>query len=257
MIGASAIAFYEVAAKLGSLAFQSTGLAISALPPFVAHKETVTTPEGMTAFFITGSRYLSLLLVPIYVLALILTPAFIQAWVGPEYSISILAAQLLIASALPYPFFILVDSILVARDQFRIWVPYAIAVALINLLFTVALISRFGFLGAAAGTFVACMCEVGCYLWVLHSKIHCSLRTWFLRVFAPTCAMALINGVLSFFLIYMLKASGFVQLVGCFTLVALFGYGIIFLAVFSKEERVRCTRFLRSIADSWYRPNQK
>jgi len=254
MIGAAAIALYEAAAKLGALLFQIIGLAISATPSFVAHKETITTREGMNTFFITGSRYLSLLLIPTFAALLVFAPAIIQVWMGSDFAVSATAAQFLIASALPFPLLILIDSILIARDQYKVWLPYAILVAVINLIFTVFLVYQLGFVGVAIGTFIACLSDIACKLWVLHAKIRCSVRRWARRVVLPTALAAGLSALLAWLLIQGLAPrieESSTALLASFVITLAIAYGVIFLGILNKDERSTCLNLARSILKPW------
>jgi len=253
MLGAAAIALYEVAAKLGALLFQIIGLAISATPSFVAHKETVTTREGMNDFFLTGSRYLSLLLMPTFMIVLVFTPAIIHVWVGPEFAISTIAAQFLIASALPFPLLILIDSILIARDQYKVWLPFAILVAIINLIVTALLVLQLGLIGVAIGTFVAALCDVACKLWVLRSTIQCPVRKWIQRVLLPATIAVGISAVLAIaFTTIAVPVNLTLLLIGLCATIAL-SYAIIFSSILSSDERSTCLRLARSVTTPWQR----
>ncbi|MCL2680078.1 MAG: polysaccharide biosynthesis C-terminal domain-containing protein [Coriobacteriia bacterium] len=251
LIGATAIALYEVAAKLGTLLFQVIGLAISATPSFVAHKETVTSREGMNDFFLTGSRYLSLLLIPTFAVVLVFAPTIIQVWMGSEFAVSKVAAQFLIASALPFPLLILIDSILVARDQYKVWLPYALLVAAINLVCTVVLVLQWGFVGVAIGTFIASLSDVGCKLWVLRTQIGCSVRRWTRRVLLPSIAGAGIAAILALLAVNALAISNVAQLLAAFACTVAGGYAIIFFSILAKDEQSSCLKLARSSIRPW------
>jgi len=248
ILGATAVALYEVAAKIGMLVIQMVSLALSAFPPFVAHLDTCASREEMVHFFLRTSRYLSFLITPILMVLVVLAPHIIDLWVGEGYLSATLAMRLLTLSALYYPFLMAADSILIARDRYRLWLPFAIASALINLSLSFLLIRTFGLNGVAIATLCASFFEGFAFLVVARKVIGFSLRSWLSKVVFPALIPALVGAAVLWVLTIFFPITSLSMLFIAFTLACALIYGLIIGFSFTPEERAKNLRRFRHLA---------
>lgn len=244
VLGAAAVALYEVAAKVGTLMLQMSTLLVSAFPPFVARLETMTTRKEMEQFFITTSRYLSLALVPISAILIPLAPFLIRLWVGADYLQAVRAMQLLVAAVLFYPMFCVADSILIAKGRMKTWMPFAILTALVNITLSLALVKPWGLTGVAFATFAAYLLEGVCFITITTREILTSFTRWLKKVLAPS----LIAGMIAIALMEVglhWKAPGNLMELGAQCLcVLLLTYLMVFCIMLLPRERSSLVRLL-------------
>jgi len=254
MLGATAIALYEIAAKIGGLALQASTLLVSAFPPFIARLETMATREEMERFFIVSSRYLSFALVPLFGVMIPAAPFFIRLWVGAEFLQATLAMQLLVAAVMYYPMFCVADSILIAKGRMKVWMPFAILTAIINVVLALAFVRPFGLTGVAFATFIAYSVEAVCFIAIVNREILISFAGWVKRVLLPSLGSGLVAAT-SFMLLVTLWTPDTLILL-CFeialSVLAAYVFALIFLM--QPDERSRLVRLLpqrlyRSVRD--------
>ena len=184
-LSAAAVAIYEVAAKFSSLMFQTTSLLVSALPPFVAKLDLATTREEMSDFFIKSARYLSLALTPLHILLIAGASDIVRLWVGAGFAQGILAMRVLLLASLILPFYFTADAILVARDRYHRWAPYAVLTAVINLALSLIFVKLIGVVGVAVGTLISYLIDGSLYVRVTSREIGYSKKAWLSQAVVP------------------------------------------------------------------------
>lgn len=178
MIGPAAVAVYEVAAKLSMLIAQGTGLTTSAVLPVASGMAARGDETGLRELFVSGGRYVSLIIVPLVAALLVLADPFIGAWFGADFVESVPLAYVLVAAQVFVPLYQTGDAILIGRGRFGRWVPRGLALALANLVLSVFLVSRVGLIGVAIGTLVTTLAELPLYAQVILPETRAGVREW-------------------------------------------------------------------------------
>ena len=244
VLGAAAIALYEVAAKMGTLVLQASTLLVSAMPPFVARLETMTTGQQMERFFTRSSRYLSFALVPLSAALIPASSSLIRLWVGVDYLQATLAMQLLVVAVMFYPTFCVADSILIAKGRMKVWMPFAILTALINIVLSLAFVKPFGLTGVAFATLIAYVIEGICFVAIIVREIPSSLMTWTRRVFAPSLGAASVAIVLMMGFQMLKTPESIVWLAVQIGGAVLGAYAVTFVLLMQSEERSQLRRLV-------------
>jgi len=246
-LGAGAIALYEVAAKFGSLMTQAVSLLVSAVPPFVAQMEVTADKKTTERFFLRGSRYLSCLLVPIHLVLIVTAPEIVRLWIGNGYSASILPARLLLFATMLLPLHYLADSILVARDLYKKWMPYAIFTAVLNVALSLVLVKPLGISGVALGTLISYFVDTSLYIVITSRTIGYAISSWVKRVVLPAAVTATSAALLVGLIDWCVQPKNLIVLV-CYIGVALIaGYAVAYFLIFKKQERQSIIAFARNL----------
>lgn len=192
-VGAAAVAIYEAAAKLGALVAQLNDLTTSAMVPYMTRKSARGDEQGMRGAFLSGTRLTSVFLLPPLVALVAFAPDVIRPWVGGQLGgavrSTVIAAQLLLLSQALLPMYSVADPILLGKGRYQRWAPYAVALALLNVGVSIALVGRLGVVGVAIGTLVAGIAEAPLFVRIVASELDVPVLQWVRRTFLPACAL--------------------------------------------------------------------
>jgi O-antigen/teichoic acid export membrane protein len=177
-LGPAAVVIYQAASKLSSLVAQFTGLSTSALLPVASGMVAREDEDALRDLFVRGSRYVSLAVAPIAATVIVLAAPFIRSWMGPGFEGSIIVAQLLVFSQLFVPLYQTGDAVLIGKGRFSAWVPRGIALALLNLGLSLALVRPLGVTGVAIGTLVSGLLELPLYAHLVLRETGVTVRMW-------------------------------------------------------------------------------
>lgn len=191
-VGATAVAIYEAAAKLSALIGQANELTTSALLPYISGRHAAGDHDSVRTTFLLGTRYVGMTLVPVVMALVALSYPLLRAWVGAQLgsdvSAAARAAQVLLVSHLGLVVYSVADPILIGIGRFHRWTVAAIALALLNLLLSIALVRPFGVVGVATGTLVATLAEAPLFLRLVFRELRVSPGEWFTRTLLPAAA---------------------------------------------------------------------
>lgn len=163
LVGPAAVAVYEIAAKVGALVGQAGDLVVSAILPVASRLSAGGADDRIRALFLRGAKYTSILVAPLTVVLLFFAGPFIGAWFGPGFEAAVPLAVVLLAAQLFVPLYLVGDSILIGMDRFARWTPWALGLAILNLVLSVGFVLRFGLIGVALGTLVSYLLEFPVY----------------------------------------------------------------------------------------------
>ena len=178
ILGPTAVAIYEVAAKLSMLVTQVIGLPISAILPVASRMAAKHDDSGLRNLFLRGSRYITLAVLPIIVALIVLAGPFIRSWFGPGFETSVALARLLVLAQVFVPLYLIGDLVLMGKGRIALWVPPGLALALLNLILSVVFIRAFGLVGVAFGTVISGFLELPIYAWLILPEIGASVGQW-------------------------------------------------------------------------------
>lgn len=246
-LGASAVAMYEVAAKLGSLVSQLNDLAVSALLPYASRLNAKNNLHKIQTTFLYGSRYMVMVVIPLITVLVVWAPAIISIWCGEKFVTSSVAAQLLIASQMMLTTYMVADALLISKDRFKRWVPYAIALAGINLILSIVLVKLWGLTGVAFGTFVACIIEAPLYMRVVIQELEISAMDWVRSTLVPACVSFAFVFAVSVGGMYLSQATTFFTLIVELSVTLVLSYLFVMFVVMSRNERVMIKELLERV----------
>jgi len=178
MVGGAAVALYEVGSKCSFLVSYLISLMCSAVLPVITNLEAQNRKDDSRNFFARGTRYIAIVTLPVAVALFLLSRHFIVTWMGPGYGDSVLILRLLIGSQILMPFYILGDSLLIARKKYSYWIKVSVIVALLNVGLSVLFVYRYGIWGVALGTLAANLVDFPLRGSYVIREAGLKLRTW-------------------------------------------------------------------------------
>ena len=153
MLSLSMIAPYVVAAKLFELCKRYTTAAITAMLPTVYNLQGEKDANRLQTLLNDGVRYRALLFTPMAYLGIVVSPAFIRTWMGPEYvQYAIWSRLFLVVFLLTPPG--MAKNMAKGLGHLKLCNGVTTAGTLTNLTISIALIPRFGIGGPMLGTIV-------------------------------------------------------------------------------------------------------
>lgn len=209
-IGASHVAFYDVGSRPAMTARSFAVLLLSSLTPAASELEVRKGRGALYELFASASRYVSLIAIPVFATLIVVSRPLTEAWVGPGYDSSVTVLRLLAIGFLLYSLAATVSPLVQATG-----VPHyqrnAETVGLVlNIVFSIVLVKRFGFYGAPVGTAMAISLSSTYYLWTFHRYMKRPLLVFVEATFWSPVVCSLAAGVVAAAVIHFLGplASG-------------------------------------------------
>jgi O-antigen/teichoic acid export membrane protein len=170
-IDASHVTFYEIGSRLP---WTLRGFPLVVLSPLIPATSELEVREGRAAvydLFSRTSKYLSVVAFPLFGGAMVTGQAFIEAWVGHGYDSSVIVLRILCVGYFLYT--LAAPSSHMVSGMGRPDYPRNAETLnlLVNVVSSVALVSRYGFYGAPLGTAIAMAVAAVYYLWAFHRFI--------------------------------------------------------------------------------------
>ncbi|MFZ3059448.1 MAG: flippase [Candidatus Methanoperedens sp.] len=203
----SFVAFYEVAATV-ALTVRMVPLAIvSAILPAASEMKAAGNENSLRELYMRSSKYLSLVSIPLLFFAFFLAPGIIRVWLGEGYELSVVTLQVLllgyfanimtssgsqIATGLGKPDYVMKSSIIAT---------------VLNLILSVLLIIKIGYLGAALGTSIAMIIASIYFILVLHKHMGIANAVFFQKVLFPATGASAVALLLLYPAAYFFKTS--------------------------------------------------
>jgi O-antigen/teichoic acid export membrane protein len=154
MLNTTAIAVWAVGQRLSVLAQQLTGQLNDALFPTVVDSHAGDRHDRLQLILLHGTRLSLALAAPLCLGLIAVAPALIQAWVGPQFSGSVLPAQLLLLVVLVRISTASANLILKGTGGHKLLAYTNSVTALVNVLLSIGLARPLGLVGIAVGTLI-------------------------------------------------------------------------------------------------------
>jgi O-antigen/teichoic acid export membrane protein len=184
-LSAAAVARYEVAYRVHSLAAVMLSVAPSAILPAAAYIGAAGDVDRLRRLYLRGTRYALAMALPVGLAAMIYARAIILAWVGPRYAGLTGVTRLFLV----YPLLVAVHTIgvtmLLGLGRMRETVQLNALSVGVNLVVSVALVGPLGIEGVVIGTLVGYL-----VIWIPYTRLFLShfevdLGEWVSRVILP------------------------------------------------------------------------
>jgi O-antigen/teichoic acid export membrane protein/glycosyltransferase involved in cell wall biosynthesis len=245
-LGAAAVAVYEVAAKLSALISQASTILVSALLPVASSLSAQQRHASVNSLFLRGSKYITLVLSPLIVVATVLAGAFITVWLGPDFGASIPVARALMLAQFFVPLYVVGDSILIGKNRFSQWLPFSVFLAFVNLGLSIVLVLRFGLIGVALGTVAACLLEFPLYGRMVLRELKITTAKWLSNATLPAYPLLFIPVAISVAALYTPLTESLLGVIAT-GIVALAAYwGAAYFMALSAQERAKVRDLIRS-----------
>jgi len=200
------VGFYELGAKIARIARSFPEQLLPAILPASSELDALNDKENLQKLYHRGSKYLSLLTFPIAFFIISNSSLIMILWMGrPGFSQSALALQIL---SIGYVFMLLVGmGRLIARGM---GIPQyemrsSVLIAVTNILLSVILIIKLGFIGALIGTTISSILGSIYFIFSFHRRIKESLSSILKKIYANPFLFCVISLIVSLLVSYVFK----------------------------------------------------
>lgn len=246
-LGPASVAYYSVAVGSASKILVLAGVMSAFVFPRAVGLSASAATDALRHLYLRASRFTLLVLAPLLVPAVLLTPMLMRVWLGPQFAEKSTASmQVLIAAYFLAAVSVVPSHIYNGKGNTRISAFYATIGTMMNVSLCLVLIPRFGILGAAVAALVG-MAQSVVFMGSLENELGLG---WFggqgklfgqmgLLALAQLAVLAILRG----------SVSGWMSLIG----VGAVGWGVFYalwflIPIATQDDRAVCLRILRSEA---------
>ncbi len=188
----SLVAFYEAAATVAFTMRMLPFAIVSAVLPAASEIEANGDKKSLLELYKRSSKYISLISIPLLFFMFFTAPAIIEVWLGEGFDISSVTLQILVlgyfANIATFPG----SQVATGLGKPDYVMKSSIIATVLNLILSVLLIIKTGYLGAAIGTSIAMIIAAGYFIFTLHKHLGIENFVFFKRIFpSPTGASAI------------------------------------------------------------------
>jgi O-antigen/teichoic acid export membrane protein len=192
-VGVAAITYYYITRSLHDLVQTVSALPSSSILPAASELIAKNDEKTLKSLIYRGSKYQIALSLPISILVIIFAKDILYFWMGIDYIWLTPYVQLFVSYRILITSWGMMDTVIIAKEQYKPVLKIEITNAAINLALSVILTYYFGLVGVIAGTVLG---WIFIYPWVLKAYFkYCNISgtEYFHRVimttFGPACAM--------------------------------------------------------------------
>lgn len=185
IVGAAAVGLYEAASKFNSLVTYASSLTISAVLPLASGMAAEGRHASLRSLFLRGTKYVAGLVAPLALTMAVLAEPIVRAWLGEGFAGQGTTAAVLVLPHLVVSLGVMGDAIVISRGRIGKRVPFILGQAVLNVVLSAALATRYGVLGVAVGTAVAHLVDFPLHLRFLLAETGVSFGEWVRTVVAP------------------------------------------------------------------------
>jgi O-antigen/teichoic acid export membrane protein len=196
-LGVVAVARYEIAFRIETVATLALVVASSAVLPAAAYNESRGDTEKQRELYVRGSKYAVALALPITLSAMIHAKYIIIGWVGHRYAGMAGAARLFLAFPLFWCIHQVGISMLVGLGRLRRVVVLQLIATIVNLILSIVLVQTLGISGVIIGTLVGYGLVWWPYTRLLLDTFEITLVSWLSRVILPNVPGVLAQGAVA------------------------------------------------------------
>jgi O-antigen/teichoic acid export membrane protein len=154
MLDTTAVAMWTIGQRLAQFTQHLTNQLNDALFPNVVDSDAVQRQDRLQAILVQGTKLSLALAAPLCLGLIFLADPLIASWVGPQFSASILPAQILLTVVLVRVSTASANLILRGAGQHRLLAVTNATAAVVNVGLSIALVRPLGLVGVALGTIV-------------------------------------------------------------------------------------------------------
>jgi len=154
VLGTSAVAVWAIGQRLAEVTQRLTNQLNDILFPNIVNHSESSRLDRLQTIFVVGTRLSLATVVPIGMALILMAAPLVQAWVGPDFSDSVIVLQLLSLTVIVRVGNATAQTLLKGADGHRLVAYTNVATAVVNLLLSVVLARAIGLPGVAIGTLV-------------------------------------------------------------------------------------------------------
>ena len=152
VLGTTAVAIWSVGQRLAEVTQRLTNQLNDLLFPNVVDHSSSQRLDKLRTLFLVGTRLSLASVVPIGVVLILMADPLIRAWVGPDFSESVMVVRLLVLTVVIRVGIGISGTLLKGAGAHRLVAYTNVATAAVNLVLSVVLARSIGFAGVAIGT---------------------------------------------------------------------------------------------------------
>jgi O-antigen/teichoic acid export membrane protein len=153
-LNTSAVAVWTVGQRLAEITQRLTNQLNDVLFPTVVDNDSAARLDRLQAIFIQGTRLSLATVIPMGGAMMLLAGPLVHAWIGPEFSGSVLVVQLLSLTVIARVGNATASTLLKGAGEHRLVAFTNVAAAVANLALSIAIVKPLGLAGVAIGTLV-------------------------------------------------------------------------------------------------------
>jgi O-antigen/teichoic acid export membrane protein len=153
-LSTSAVAIWTVGQRLAEVTQRLTNQLNDVLFPTVVDNDSAARLDRLQAIFIQGTRLSLATVIPMGGAMMLMAGPLVRAWVGPEFSASVLVLQLLSLTVIVRVGNATASTLLKGAGKHRLVAFTNVAAAFANLALSIAIVKPLGLPGVAIGTLV-------------------------------------------------------------------------------------------------------
>jgi len=192
-IAVAAVANYEVAFRIQSIATLTLVMASSAVLPAAAYNAVRGDSDKQRELYLRGSKYAVALVVPVSLAVLLYAPLLIDTWVGSRYSPMAGPTRLFLI----VPLFTCLNQVgvamLIGLGSVKRVVALQVVNVGLNLALSIALAPHLGVAGVVLGTLIGNAVVWLPYVRLLLRTFEVDVRSWLRRIVAPNVPGAVVQ----------------------------------------------------------------
>jgi O-antigen/teichoic acid export membrane protein len=154
MLNTSAVAVYTVGLRLTQVTQQLTSQLNDALFPVVIDSDAAQRHDRLQLIMVQGTKMSLAFAAPLCLGLITVCDSLVRSWVGPQFSGSVLPAQILLAVVLTRISNSSANLILKGAGRHKLLTATNASTAVVNLLLSIALARPLGLVGVALGTLI-------------------------------------------------------------------------------------------------------
>ena|GEM_PF-864255 len=170
-VGIATVGFYGVGARLSRLSRQVPMVLFPAIMPAASELDSVKDQKRLHALYMRGSRYLSSIVMPLFLFGFTISYILVNLWMGRGYDTAVMVVRFLIVGFSVNVLTGIGTSIVRGVGRPEIETRYTILVAISNAILSIILIIKMGLIGALIGTSVSLVVFSIYFMLVFHKEI--------------------------------------------------------------------------------------
>lgn len=189
-LNVASVAYYDIALRLSSAMRAFPLMITSAIVPAASELDTKKERDALKSLYFRGSKYLIFLSTPLVCFIILFASDIISVWMGSGFGKSAAVLQIL---AVGYYLNLVsgaASTIAMGMGRTDLEMKYGVLMAVLNLFFSIYLILKMGFYGAALGSAVSLGVGSLYYMHLFHGMLEQPIRKYFRLFTSPVAASA-------------------------------------------------------------------
>jgi O-antigen/teichoic acid export membrane protein len=184
-LGIGSVTFYQLGSAVTQQVRQLVLLSVSAFVPAVSEMEVKDGKKGLREFYLIGSKYLVMISIPLTFFLMADASLIIRAWMGWGYDLAIKVILILAPGYCATTISGVASSIAVGVARTDLDMKFGVFMAVLNLILSIALVIKIGFIGIAVGSSVSMVLATVYYFKLFHRYLGSPLQEFIRLLYKP------------------------------------------------------------------------